>query len=72
MGALGNIGAVRGAVGDFLGEGKTTVNNPKGKFDGESLVVSKLSANDVTSATCTLSADKKYYDVTITVKNETN
>ena len=72
MGALSKISAVKDVVGDFLGEGKTSVTVKKGSFDGTSLVKSTLKAGDVTSATCKLSEDKKYYTVEITVKNETN
>lgn len=72
MGALAKLGVVRDAVGDFLGEGQSSSKVSKGKFDGKSLKKSTLTANDVTSATCKLSSDGKYYDVTITVKNETN
>ena len=72
MGALSKISAVKDVVGDFLGEGKTSVTVKKGSFDGVSLVKSTLKADDVTSATCKLSEDKKYYTVEITVKNETN
>ncbi len=72
MGALSKIGAVKDVVGDFLGEGKSSSTVSKGKFDGTSLVKSTLKAEDVTSATCKLSSDKKYYTVEITVKNETN
>lgn len=72
MGALAKIGAVRGAVGDFLGEGSASSTVNKGSFDGKSLVKSTLKESDVTAATCTLSSDGKYYELTITVKNETN
>lgn len=72
MGALSKIGAVKDVVGDFLGEGKNSSTVSKGSFNGTSLVKSTLKAEDVTSATCKLSADKKYYTVEITVKNETN
>lgn len=72
MGALSKIGAVKDVVGDFLGEGKNSSTVSKGKFDGTSLVKSTLKAEDVISATCKLSSDKKYYTVEITVKNETN
>ena len=72
MGALSKISAVKDVVGDFLGEGKTSSTVKKGKYDAESLVKSTLKESDVTSATCKLSSDKKYYTVEITVKNETN
>ena len=72
MGALSKIGAVKEVVGDFLGEGKTSSTVKKGSFNGTSLVKSTLKADDVTAATCKLSADNKYYTVEITVKNETN
>ncbi len=72
MGALAKIGAVRGAVGDFLGEGSASSTVNKGSFDGKSLVKSTLKESDVTAATCTLSSDGKYYELTITIKNETN
>ena len=72
MGALSKINAVKDVVGDFLGEGKNSSTVSKGKFDGTSLVKSTLKAEDVISATCKLSSDKKYYTVEITVKNETN
>lgn len=72
MGALSKIKAVKEVVGDFLGEGKSSSKVNKGSFDGVSLVKSTLTASDVASATCKLSADKKYYIVEITVKNETN
>lgn len=72
MGALAKIEVVRGAVGDFLGEGSDSSTVKKGSFDGKSLVKSSLKTSDVTSATCKLSDDGKYYEVTITVKNETN
>lgn len=72
MGALSKIGVVKDVVGNFLGEGKNSSTVNKGSFNGTSLVKSTLKAEDVTSATCKLSADKKYYTVEITVKNETN
>ncbi len=72
MGALASISAVRDAVGSFLGEGSSSSNVSKGKFDGKSLVKSTLKAADVSSASCTLSDDGKYYNVKITVVNETN
>lgn len=72
MGALSKISAVRGAVGDFLGEGSSSETVSKGKFDGRSLVKSTLKASDVKSATCKLSDDGKYYTVTINVVTETN
>lgn len=72
MGALARIEAVRSTIGDFLGEGTTNSTVSKGSFDGNSLVKSTLSADDVSSATCTLSSDKKYYTVTIIVKGESN
>ncbi len=72
MGALANISVVRETVGNFLGEGSSTETVKKGSFDGKSLVKSSLKESDVTSATCKLSEDKKYYIVSITVKNETN
>ncbi len=71
MGAIGKIDAVRSTVGDFLGEGTETAAVKKGTASDE-LLKSTLSAADVTAATCKLSADGKYYEVTITVKNETN
>ncbi len=71
MGAIGKLGMVRDAVGSFLGEGTETVTATKGKATDE-IVKSTLSAADVTAATCKLSADGKYYEVEITVKNETN
>ncbi|MGN0572935.1 MAG: hypothetical protein ACI4IX_03245 [Acutalibacteraceae bacterium] len=72
MGALANISVVRETVGNFLGEGSSTETVKKGSFDGKSLVKSSLKESDVTAATCKLSEDKKYYIVSITVKNETN
>lgn len=72
MGALSKIEVVRGAVGDFLGEGSSNSTVSKGKFDGKSLVKSNLKTADVKSATCKLSDDGKYYIVTITLVNETN
>ncbi len=72
MGALSRISVVRGAVGDFLGEGSSSETVSKGKFDGKSLVKSTLKASDVKSATCKLSDDGKYYIVTINVVTETN
>lgn len=72
MGALSNLGVVKEAVGNFLGEGQNSTTVKKGSFDGTSLVKSSLKADDVISATCRLSADRKYYIVEITVKNETN
>lgn len=72
MGALSKIKAVKDVVGDFLGEGKSSSTVSKGSFNGTALVKSTLTASDVASATCKLSADKKYYIVEITVKNETN
>lgn len=72
MGALAKINLVRETVGDFLGEGTTTSTVKKGSFNGTSLVKSNLKEADVVSATCTPSADGKYYDIKITVKNETN
>lgn len=72
MGALANISVVREAVGDFMGEGSETKTVAKGKTDKDGLKVSTLTSADVTSATCKLSSDKKYYEITINVKNETN
>lgn len=72
MGALAKISAVRETVGSFLGEGSTTATVNKGSFDGKSLVKSTLKESDVTDATCKLSSDKKYYEITLTIKNETN
>ncbi|MGN0546421.1 MAG: hypothetical protein ACI4I3_03730 [Acutalibacteraceae bacterium] len=72
MGALANISVVRETVGNFLGEGSSTETVKKGSFDGKSLVKSSLKESDVTAATCKLSEDKKYYIVSITVKNEKN
>lgn len=72
MGALAKISAVRETVGSFLGEGSTAATVSKGSFDGKSLVKSSLKESDVTSASCKLSSDGKYYELTITVKNETN
>lgn len=72
MGALSKIGAVREAIGSFLGEGKTDTTVKKGNFDGGSLYLSSLKVSDVSSASCSLSSDGKYYIVKITVKNETN
>ena len=72
MGALASISAVRDAVGSFRGEGSTSSTVSKGKFNGESLVKSTLKAADVSSASCKLSDDGKYYIVKITVVNETN
>lgn len=72
MGALASISAVREAIGGFLGEGSTSATVKKGSFDGTSLVKSSLKESDVTSATCKLSSDGKYYTVNITVKNEQN
>lgn len=72
MGALANISVVRETVGNFLGEGSSTETVKKGSFNGKSLVKSSLKESDITSATCTLSKDKKYYIVNITVKNEKN
>ncbi len=71
MGALAKIDLVRETVGDFLGEGTETATVAKGKASKE-IVKSTLTAADVTAATCKLSADGKYYEVTITVKNEKN
>lgn len=72
MGALAKISLVRETVGDFLGEGTTTSSVKKGSFNGTSLVKSSLKEADVVSATCTPSSDGKYYNIKITVKNETN
>lgn len=72
MGALSRFDFIRGAIGSFLGEGKMDSVVSKGDFDGSSLCRSTLKASDVTSATCSLSPDGKYYIVKITVKNETN
>ncbi len=72
MGSLSKLGIVKETIGDFLGEGVSNSVVSKGSFDSESLVKSTLKTADVTSATCKLSADKKYYELTITVKNETN
>ena len=71
MGALAKIDLVRDTVGDFLGEGTETVSAAKGKASKD-FVKSTLTAADVTAATCKLSADGKYYEVIITVKNEKN
>lgn len=72
MGALSKFGFVRDAIGSFLGEGKTDSTVRKGDFDGNSLCLSTLKVSDVSSASCSLSSDGKYYIVKITVKNETN
>ncbi|MBR0112195.1 MAG: hypothetical protein IJM02_00440, partial [Clostridia bacterium] len=72
MGALSRLDVVREAVGDFMGEGTTNTTVSKGKFNGKDLKVSTLKESEVQSATCTLSPDGKYYDITITLKNETN
>ncbi len=72
MGALSRFDFIRDVIGDFLGEGRRETSVSKGSFDGKSLVVSTLRTSDVTSATCTLSPDGKYYIVKLTVKNETN
>lgn len=69
MGAIGKIEAVRDAVGGFLGEGTETITVKKGTASKE-ITKSALTAADVTAATCKLSADGKYYEVTLTVKNE--
>ncbi|MBQ3603265.1 MAG: hypothetical protein IJA02_05475 [Clostridia bacterium] len=71
MGALAKIDLVRDTVGDFLGEGTETISVAKGKASKD-FVKSTLTAADVTAASCKLSADGKYYEVTITVKNEKN
>lgn len=72
MGALGKIELVRNAIGVFLGEGTNSVTVAKGKSNSDSYLKSSLTAADVTSATCVLSADGTYYDVTIEVKHEKN
>lgn len=72
MGALSRFDFIRDTIGSFLGEGKTDSTVSKGSFDGSSLYLSNLKASDVSSATCSLSSDGKYYVVKITVKNETN
>ncbi len=72
MGALSRFDFIRGAIGSFLGEGKMDSAVSKGDFDGSSLCLSTLKASDVSSASCSLSSDGKYYIVKITVKNETN
>ena len=72
MGALAKLDVVRQAVGDFMGEGTTNTTVTKGKYKSKDLMVSTLKESDVSAATCTLSSDGKYYDLTITVKNETN
>ncbi len=72
MGALSRLDVVRTAVGDFMGEGTTKTTVTKGKYKSSDLKVSTLKESDVSAATCTLSSDGKYYDLTITVKNETN
>ncbi len=71
MGAIGKLDAVRDAVGGFLGEGTETFTASKGKKSSD-LKTSTLSESDVKDAICKLSSDGKYYEVTITVKNETN
>lgn len=71
MGALASIDLVRETVGDFLGEGTETVTVAKGKAS-DAILKSTLTTADVTSATCKLSADGKYYEVTIDVKAEKN
>lgn len=72
MGALAKIKIVRTTIADFLGEGTTSYNVSKGKFSGKDLKVSTLAEGDVSDATCKLSSDGKYYEITITVKNEKN
>ncbi len=71
MGAIGKFDMVRTEVGKFLGEGTNTESFAKGK-GANGLVSGKLSEADVTSANCKLSADGKYYEITLTVKNEKN
>lgn len=71
MGALAKIDLVRDTVGDFLGEGTETISAAKGK-KSDALKASTLSESDVKDAKCELSSDGKYYEVTITVKNEKN
>ena len=72
MGALAKIKVVRGTIGDFLGEGSSSVTVAKGKSNSANYLKSSLTAADVTNATAKLSADGKTYDITLTVKNETN
>ena len=72
MGALAKIKVVRTEVGKFLGEGTNTSSVAKGKSNSDQYVKSSLSAADVTNATAKLSPDGKTYDITMTVKNETN
>ncbi len=72
MGALAKIKIVRTTIADFLGEGTTSYNVQKGKFSGTDLKVSTLTEGDVSDATCKLSSDGKYYEITITVKNGKN
>lgn len=72
MGALAKISVVRTTVGDFLGEGSSNATVAKGKSNSNDYLKSSLSAADVTNATCKLSADKKFYEIQLTVKNETN
>ncbi len=71
MGAIGKINMVREEVGKFLGEGTNTESFAKGK-GADGLVSGLLTADDVTDASCKLSADGKYYEITLNVKNEKN
>ena len=72
MGALSKLSIVRQTIGDFLGEGVKSYSNAKGGNPADTYAKSALTEADVTNATCTLSSDKKAYDITLTIKNETN
>ena len=72
MGALAKIKVVRTTIGDFLGEGSSSKPVAKGKSNSADYLKSSLTAADITNATAKLSADGKTYDITLTVKNETN
>ena len=72
MGALAKIKVVRTTIGDFLGEGSSSKTVAKGKSNSADYLKSSLTAADITNATAKLSADGKTYDITLTVKNETN
>lgn len=67
-GAILKIKVAADAVKNFLGEGTTNYTNNKGK--SEYMSKSKLSAGDVTSATCTEKNGK--YTITMTLKDGSN
>jgi predicted small lipoprotein YifL len=72
MGNLAKFKIVRETIGKFLDEGTTTVNAAKGKDNSKELMKSVLKASDVKSAACTLSSDKKFYEIEMDLIEDPN